>query len=244
MQTARQDHYHHAVRHPGPSVALVLPLLAVYELGIVFIGGPNPDLLRNGADAWLRYGLGQIGLTWSYTLPLLLCFVLAVWFWAHRHDCPRWRLDDSVRMVLESLLYACVLWGMSRLFGPLLDRLGVVVSVRSTQPVAVGQLITFLGAGIYEEFVFRLVLFSLIFRLLRLCLVEWLLAWGVALVGSAVLFAAAHHIGPHGERMDGYVFLFRTFAGVYFALVYRLRGFGIAVGTHAGYDVLVGVSVG
>ena len=58
---------------------------------------------------------------------------------------------------------------------------------------------------------------------------------------SAVLFAAAHHIGPYGEPFDRSVFLFRALAGLYFGLLYQLRGFGVAVGTHASYDVLVGV---
>jgi hypothetical protein len=38
-------------------------------------------------------------------------------------------------------------------------------------------------------------------------------------------------------------FVFRTVAGLYFTLLFVLRGFGVAVGAHAGYDVLVGVSV-
>ena len=45
------------------------------------------------------------------------------------------------------------------------------------------------------------------------------------------------------EVFDAYVFLFRTLAGVYFAVLFQLRGFGIAVGAHACYDVLVGVVV-
>ena len=40
-----------------------------------------------------------------------------------------------------------------------------------------------------------------------------------------------------------YVFLFRMLAGIYFALLFRLRGFGIAVGTHAFYDIIVGVTL-
>ena len=41
---------------------------------------------------------------------------------------------------------------------------------------------------------------------------------------SAALFAAAHHVGPFGEAFDGYVFLFRSLAGLYFALLYQFRG--------------------
>jgi membrane protease YdiL (CAAX protease family) len=244
MHRAHDIGYHRAVCHPVCSVAFVLPLLAIYELGVWLIGGHAPERLRNGADVWLRYGLAEIGLPWNYSLPLLLGVVLLLWAWAHRHSCPPLRLNHGLGMVVESLAYAVLLGMVSLVFGPLLDGLSVLGSVPPRQPVAVGQVVTFLGAGIYEEFVFRLVLFSCILGLLRLCLIERWLAWGLALLGSALLFAAAHHVGPHGERMDSYVFFFRTFAGVYFALVYQLRGFGVAVGTHAGYDVLVGVSFG
>ena len=60
---------------------------------------------------------------------------------------------------------------------------------------------------------------------------------------SATVFAAAHNLGPYGEPFHARAFLFRALAGLYFALLYALRGFGIAVGAHAGYDVLVGVLV-
>jgi hypothetical protein len=56
--------------------------------------------------------------------------------------------------------------------------------------------------------------------------------------------AAAHHVGPFGEPFDRYVFVFRLLAGLYFAVVYRLRGFGIAAGAHALYGVVVGVAMG
>jgi membrane protease YdiL (CAAX protease family) len=66
----------------------------------------------------------------------------------------------------------------------------------------------------------------------------------VAAVFSATVFAAAHHVGPYGEPFDDFVFLFRAVAGLYFAALYQTRGFGVAVGAHACYDVLVGVAVG
>jgi hypothetical protein len=42
--------------------------------------------------------------------------------------------------------------------------------------------------------------------------------------------------------MNTYVFLFRTMAGVYFALLFQFRGFAVAAGAHACYDVLVGLT--
>ncbi len=58
---------------------------------------------------------------------------------------------------------------------------------------------------------------------------------------SAVPFSALHHLVPHGDPYSHYLFVFRLVAGVYFALLYHFRGCGIAVGTHACYNVMVSV---
>ena len=100
----------------------------------------------------------------------------------------------------------------------------------------------FVGAGIYEELVFRLVLFSILLGLLRLVQAPMPLGALVAALLSAASFAAAHHVGPFGEPFSGGVFGFRLLAGVYFALVFHARGFGVVVGAHAIYDILAGFS--
>jgi membrane protease YdiL (CAAX protease family) len=147
-------------------------------------------------------------------------------------------------MLLECLLFAVALWGISHGFEPLLKSLGVPLSHGPKADPALARLITFVGAGIYEEILFRLVLFSGLALLLRLVMIPAFVAVPFAAAASALLFSAAHHIGPYGEKMDTYIFLFRTMAGVFFALVYQLRGFGVAAGAHACYDVLVGLMPG
>ena len=52
--------------------------------------------------------------------------------------------------------------------------------------------------------------------------------------------APHHHAGAPGEAFTWFAFIFRWMAGVYFSWVFVTRGFGIAVGTHAAYDILVG----
>jgi membrane protease YdiL (CAAX protease family) len=79
--------------------------------------------------------------------------------------------------------------------------------------------------------------------LLRRCELSGVAATLLAAAGSAALFSAAHHVGPHGQPYSNYLFLFRLAAGLYFALLYQLRGFGIAVGAHACYNVMVSVGV-
>src|SRR5439155_21844087 len=95
---------------------------------------------------------------------------------------------------------------------------------------------------IYEEALFRLLIYAGLLRLFSWseARATWL-AIALAAFASAILFAGAHHLGPRGDPFNAYVLSFRTFAGLYFAWLYHARGFGIAVGAHAGYDVLVGL---
>src|SRR5205085_8898747 len=118
-----------------------------------------------------------------------------------------------------------------------------MLQMTSSEPQALwGQIVSYLGAGIYEETLFRLLLFAGLVQLFAWSETKTSpLAVALAAFGSALLFAGAHHVGPHGDPFNIYVLAFRTFAGLYFACLYQARGFGIAVGAHAGYDVLVGL---
>jgi hypothetical protein len=236
--------YFQATRHPWPSLLFLLPLLTSYEAGIFLLGGPQPDALRNGADAWLHWGLQFVGVNFAYAPPLLIAVGFLGWSYAARAKRPQDMVGVVSGMVIETVFFSLGLWGISRALGPVLDHFGIRLAWTAARSQAVGQAITFIGAGIYEEVLFRLVLFAGLTFLLRAAFVPSVLAVPVAAVGSAALFAAAHHVGPFGEPYDGQVFLFRLVAGIYFAAVYRLRGFGVAAGAHALYDVVVGIAPG
>jgi hypothetical protein len=238
----RTDSYFAATRHPWACFLFLLPLLAAYESGVLWVGGAQPDTLRNGADSWLRWGLEAFGLHQLYWAPALLAGFFLL------HSCWRWRdrPDDTVGvwlgMAIESVALAIALWGLSRGLGPVFDELGLHMDLWAEDGAA--QVLTFVGAGIYEETLFRLLLYSGLVGVLRLICLPRVLAYGLAAIFSAGLFAAAHHVGPYGEAFDDYVFLFRSLAGLFFALLYQFRGLGVAVGTHACYDVLVGIALG
>src|SRR5262249_23076199 len=108
---------------------------------------------------------------------------------------------------------------------------------------ALAQVVTYVGAGIYEEVVFRLILLGGIRGLLSVVGLSRFVAVSVAMIASALIFAVAHHIGPYGEPFERRLFLYRLLAGLYFALVFQTRGFGVSVGTHACYDVMVGITL-
>jgi membrane protease YdiL (CAAX protease family) len=107
---------------------------------------------------------------------------------------------------------------------------------------AMGPMTAYLGAGVYEELLFRLLLLPLLAWVLRRLAMSPAAAMVGAVLLSSLLFAIAHHIGPYGEPFAWFKFFFRLLAGIFFAVLFVYRGFGIAAGTHAGYDLLVGLS--
>jgi hypothetical protein len=240
---ATRESYLTATRHPCACLLFLLPLLVAYEAGVVWLGGTRPDALRNGADAWLRWGLTQAGLKQTYWMPIFLALWFLVWAWLRRADRPKDLLGALTGMVLESVVFALGLWGLSQGLGRVLDHFHAP-SLAVGRQETVSQVVTYVGAGIYEEAVFRLLLFSLLRRTLLAVQAPWLLAVGFGAMASAACFSAAHHVGPFGEPFESAAFLFRLVAGLYFAMLYQFRGFGIAAGTHACYDVLVGVAIG
>ena len=113
---------------------------------------------------------------------------------------------------------------------------------------ALANIVTGIGAGIYEELIFRLILICVLMVLfqdvLRLGHKKSII---LSVLISATLFSAHHHI----IYLDGQLnqsaafswmeFSFRTIAGVYFAVLFAIRGFGITAGTHAFYDIIATV---
>jgi hypothetical protein len=186
--------------------------------------------------------VNDLSLAWA--LPVVVAAVLVIhtaWKWGERPARP---FTAWFGMFLESAVFAAALWALSRNFLPLLDRVGLPTQDVGFQPVATAQVVRFVGAGIYEEVLFRLGLYGVLVMLIRMAFVPKLLAVPLAGVLGALAFAAAHHLGPAGEPMSTPVFLFRAAAGLIFTGVFAARGLGVAVGAHAGYNILVGVSVG
>jgi hypothetical protein len=199
---------------------------------------------RTGADAWLRHFLVSLGLTDRWLIPLALITILLAWQVIRPGQC-KFQPSILAGMAFESLFLALALVGLSRLIDlglGALDRGQIALLAVAAPPVrpGVSPLIGYLGAGVYEEALFRLFLVPALYGILRLLQAPQVAASALAVSGSALLFALAHHAGTPGEPFTWFAFVFRWMAGVFFAWVFVIRGFGIAVGTHTAYDILVG----
>jgi hypothetical protein len=224
-------------RTPLTSLVFTLPLVLAYEGGVLMLGRGTP---RNGADVWLRQALDALGFGAYFLLPALTVVGLLAW---HHVEHDRWHFSPGVLMGMagESTLWALLLVALARLQERLwpLD-MGPDAALGAWDSFA-ARLVGYCGAGLYEEVLFRLLLLpALVWACERLgASAAWAAMLG--LVASSLLFAAAHYVGPLGDAFDLYSFTFRTLAGMFFAILFVVRGFGIAAGTHALYDVLVGL---
>ncbi len=230
----------------------VLPLVVAYEIAL----SRSPGSPRNTAEYLLslpfeallaRPAVGRIALE-------VVATGLAAWalFQAELGLVRR-----IVRVVLEGLGAAVVL-------GPLLlfllhalelspPAIGLPDSV--PRPTSIALLV---GGAAFEEVVFRLGLLAAIYVVAR-GTAEWFLglprasrviAEITALVGSAVVFAAAHLdvvvglIAPGGEPYDGARFAWRVSAGLVLALLFRWRGMGVAAWCHALFNLALALGAG
>jgi len=107
------------------------------------------------------------------------------------------------------------------------------------------NIITGIGAGIYEELVFRLILICILMLILQDLLgLSHTNSIVLSVLISAALFSAHHHIdfiSGQPNTVDPFNwtrFAFRTIAGIYFAVLFAIRGFGITAGTHAFYNII------
>lgn len=221
------------------SLLFIAPLVILYEIAVVVAGGGDPSSVRGAADLWMRQGLGWIGLRDPFWLPFLLAAGLLIQHVRERRD---WRFAPVTLpgMILESAGYAIALIGLGKLIDLGFAHLDGLPRLAADGLAARPFWLDFLGAGLYEEVLFRLILVSAMGMVLALIGAPKLWSATVTMVTSSLIFAMAHHLGSPGETFTWYAFVFRWAAGVFFAWIYIERGFGIAVGTHTSYDLLVG----
>jgi hypothetical protein len=240
--------YWQQTRSPRYSVSFAVPLLIMYEVLAFTLSYGEASGVRNGADVLLKSLFLLLGgrLGWAaFGIMLAGGGALSIWL-----DCRR---SPGIRpryfgwMAAESLTYA-LSFGLvaSALTGLLLP--GLSLAVRGSAPVSnllarwsvPTQLMISLGAGIYEELLFRVILVSLLIWLANHALGWTSSAANIfAVFTGAIIFSTFHYIGPYGDQWTLASFTFRTVAGLLFSGLYVLRGFGITAWTHALYDVLL-----
>ena len=235
--------YWNKSRAPRYSLIFAMPLLLLYEALAASLATPGAQSVRNAADVLLK----SMFVMFSGSRGSLLFFatVVAISIFLIARDLAKTRERPQVGifalMLGESAVLALML---GVVVGTLTQKL-LGLSMQSAEAhslasMGVGtRLMLSLGAGLYEELLFRVILVGGMAFGLRWLTLGLLPSGLIATVVGALIFSAVHYIGQYGEPWQLASFTYRTIAGLVFSALYLLRGFGITAWTHALYDVYV-----
>ena len=223
---------------PLADLALTLPIFVVYHLGVVWMD------VQNAADIVTRELKGLA----SSSLPLYSGLTLAIGaafsgilLVLGRGHTLRWQRFALV--ATEGVLYAVAMRLVaSYVVGKI--HLDAGLPPPAEAPSFFTAIVLSLGAGLYEEIAFRVVLFGIGRRLLLAIFPEATpgqrvmasLAWAAT---AAAVFSGWHYFGQFGEPFELRSFVFRWVCGLVFTVIYAFRGFAPVVWTHALYDIWV-----
>ncbi|MFC1782343.1 type II CAAX prenyl endopeptidase Rce1 family protein [Planctomycetota bacterium] len=248
--------YLESTSRPLYALLFLLPWIVVYEFGTLWVNTEQygQTLTRKCVVSfiWLTRLAQWMGLperlVWLFpgfvVVVILLCWhLVSSQSWRAR---PKW----LAFMAIESVLLAIPLMFLNAALGrsALHSAAAAAVTIAQAGRSWFADVVTSIGAGIYEELIFRFILMGLILMFLEdLCKVKASLAALVAVAISSLLFALHHYIGFEDGRFITFSavpftpvgFIFRTAAGVYFAIIFRYRGYGITAGTHAAYNIIL-----
>jgi hypothetical protein len=235
-------------RAPRYSLVLALPLFVLYEALAAALASPATPGLRNAADVALKTPFllfsGARGSLAFFATVIAVCIYLVARDLTKSGDRLRPRL--FLLMLGESAVLALLL---GLVVGTITQRLlgglsALVVQTGGASPLeSLGlgtRLMLALGAGLYEELLFRVLLVGGLAAGIRWVLGGQRVPAGiVAAVVGALIFSAFHYVGEYGDPLELGSFTYRAIAGLAFSGLYLTRGFGITAWTHALYDVYV-----
>jgi hypothetical protein len=232
---------------PLSSLAFLLPMIVIYELGTRYV---LADPTSHGAAAvggqriiaftMMQQFFNFFGATGHYLPALAVTGILLTWHIARRDP---WHVEPStlIGMTIESLLLAIPLMAMGYAAARYLPMAAPTHAPPAYAPPPMssrGMLVLSIGAGVYEELIFRLAAFTAL-SLLFIDILKFPRFGSYLLIVaiSSVGFAAYHYLGA--EVFNWRTFVFRSVAGAYFGAIFALRGFGLSAGCHTAYDVLI-----
>ena len=212
---------------PLYALVFLLPAMILFEVGISF--HPADPI----AFHLLQIFFTQLGATGRFIPLLSVVAILLTWHIA-RKDPWKIEMETLWGMLLESLLLAMPLLAL----GLAVARWHIHIPLSAPLHISSDNVILSLGAGIYEEFVFRLAMMTLVYIVAADLLKMRKSLSNLLMVGSsAVLFSLYHYLGSESFQLQSFVF--RATAGIYFAILFLTRGFGITCGSHIAYDIII-----
>ena len=239
MSNIRQSikHYFSSTNTLLYSYLISLPLLLLYEV-LIFLAQPDSEqVVRISVDVWIKTLFSYIGQdVLSITLILVALAGIFV-LYRERKKLSSLKMGYFFTMLIEASFYAFFL---ALLINTTVSGLLQIVQSSPIEKLTMlQQLALSLGAGLYEELFFRVILVSILLFTFNKIFSKQSVAFASAILLAAVIFSLVHYVGAFGDPFTLGSFLFRLLFGLALNAIYLWRGFGMAAWTHAIYDLMV-----
>jgi membrane protease YdiL (CAAX protease family) len=219
------------------SFLVSLPLFFLYEI-LILISQPSSDaIVRISVDVWIKSLFTSLGVS-AISFSLLIIAIVGLFILYKEKDrLKTLKFVYFPVLLLEATFYAIVVAFISQSLVSFMLNMAVsdpIATLTTTQKLALS-----LGAGLYEELFFRVILVTVFILIFTKVLGKKWAAVVAAVVLSALLFSAVHYIGSMGDAFTMGSFLYRFLFGLILNGIYVWRGFGVTAWTHAIYDIMV-----
>ena len=256
--------YWEATQEPLYCLLFLLPLVVAYEFGALMIRTTSGGS-RLLADWLLQRALALFGASPAWLPGLALLLTLLVW---HVLSGRRWRvhLVYFPLMLIESVALTVPLYVATQLAMQATASMQAVLGVSAalvaqaalaapsaltaqtalatpsgawlSDPVVQSKVVHGLGAGVFEELLFRLYLITGLEFVLRDALrLARPYAVAIAILLASCAFAAAHFLPIGGLEWQWTAAVTKLLGGLYLSLVFVGRGLGVATGCHAAFNL-------
>ena len=218
-------------RFYGALVALFM--LFLYEILVVWGELLSGGMVRNAPEVWMRNILQFIGIPHSYISYTFITGSLIALPIFYRSGV---KITTGIVM---GMLLESVFWGFLSGFIIRYFTVSFPLFFGEFSNTILSNIGLAIGAGLFEELLFRVVLTTLLIYLFKRLFRHPFPSIVVSVLVASFLFSLAHYVGNMADHFTLYSFVFRFVAGIWFTTLYAVRGFAITCMTHAFYDIFV-----
>jgi len=220
--------YGRLILRPLNQLVVIAPLLLVFHIASAYIGS---NLL---VPHFMQIAFQWLGASGHLLPPLLIVTVLLC---QHVMKKEPWQVDFMAAggTILESIVWTLPLLTAGWIIGS-----NTEAAIDHSQ-VYLHNCIEAIGAGIYEEFIFRMVLIQVgSILLIDLANLKKDRVMIFLILFSALIFSACHFSSGElfgAETMNWEKFVFLSTAGVWWSVLFLWRGYGVAACCHIAWNI-------
>ena len=216
-------------------IVFILPFLFLYEIICLFYFRYSNYEIRNTADVIIHdlfYFFGSYS-QFAYSISLFLV-VLFIYFYNVNKNKKFKIIPISLLLIaFEGIIYGFILT-------LILNNPEIFNIKHFYQSDLLLSLYLCIGAGVWEEILFRLIIYNLFLMLMfKIFKNSSYFNIFISIIICSFLFSLFHYIGVNGDIFNLTSFYYRFIGGLYLTVLYHYRGFGVVSMAHLSYDFIL-----